>query len=307
VAVALARRRAAAARREEALIAYAPEVLLGAAYTSGFPGSGSDLQLRGMLGSPFFHNYVAGVDASWDLVDLLRTPHSVHAAEAGVDAADESRPIARREVALAVIDLFERILTYQETRGVLSAELQARRQEIGAVRTRVEAGMVAREQLLQAQAGLSDVEAELAAVVAEERSARAALRELLGDDRALTSSLRIEVPTGANELPEIRLARWWRKQAAELLTLRGMDWIPRLMLGGSAGYANPPPGSEPGYYAVGVALAFPLTGTFRQRARKDADVANAEARALEADSTVEQLAVRTAEIDGSIAGLEAAL
>ncbi|MGH7268809.1 MAG: TolC family protein, partial [Polyangiaceae bacterium] len=297
----------AEARRDEALIGYAPDVLAGAAYTNGFSGSGSDLGLRGMLGSPFFHNYVAGVDASWNLVDLLRTPYAVRASEAGIDAAESTRAVARREIALAVIDLFERTLTAEDTRAVLAAEVKAREEEIGAVRTRVDAGMVAREQLLQAEAGLSDVEAEVLTASADERSARAALHEFIGDDRALTSSLRIEVPAGGKELPEIRLARAWRKQAEEVSTLRGMDWIPRLMFGGSAGYANPPPGSQPGYYAVGVALALPLTGTFRERARKNADIADAEARALEADATVEQLAVRTAEIDCSISGLEAAL
>jgi outer membrane protein TolC len=86
-----------------------------------------------------------------------------------------------------------------------------------------------------------------------------------------------------------------------------MEWIPRITVGGSTGYANPPPGSDPGFYAVGVGLALPLTGTFRDRARRDADVASAQARALEADATLEQLSVRAAEIDGSIAGLEAAL
>jgi outer membrane protein TolC len=307
VAVTAARRRAAEARRDEALIGYAPDVLLGAAYTDGFPGSGSNLGLRGMLGSPFFRHYVAGVDARWNLVDLLRTPYAVRAAEAGVDATDATRATAEREVALAVIDLFERILTASETRDVLEVEATARRDQIGAVRTRVEAGTVAREQLLQAEAGLADLEAELATARTEERSARTALRALLGDDLAITASLRMEIPSGGRELPEIQIARAWRSQAAELSTLRGMEWIPRVTVGGSTGYANPPPEGDPGYYAVGVAVALPLTGTFRERARRDADAAGAEARALEAEATLEQLAVRTAEIDGSIAGLEGAL
>lgn len=307
VAVTAARRRAAEARREEALVGYAPDVLVGTAYTDGFPGSGSHLQLRGMLGSPFFRHYVAGVDASWNLVDLLRTPHSVRAATAGVDAADAGAAAAEREVALAVIELFERILSAGETREVLEAEVRARREQIGALRARVEAGAVAREQLLQAEAGLSDVEAELATTTTDERSARTALRALLGDDRALIASLRLEVPEPGRELPEIQIARAWRRQASELSTLRGMEWIPKVMVGGSAGYANPPPGSDPGYYAVGAALALPLTGTFRERARRNGDVANAEARALEADAMLVQLAVRTAEIDGSISGVETAL
>lgn len=307
VAVTAARRRAAEARRDEALIGYAPDVLVGAANTNGFPGSGSNLGLRGMLGSSSFHNYVAGVDASWNLADLLRTPVSVRAAEAGVYANDAAGAVAEREVALAVIDLFEQILAAGETREVLVAEARARSDQIGAVRTRVEAGTVAREQFLQAEAGLADLEAELATATTEERSARMALRVLLGDDRALTAAVRIEIPSGGRELPETRIARAWRSQAATLSTLRGMEWIPRVMAGGSAGYANPRPGEDPGYYAVGVAVALPLTGTLRERARRDADAAGAEARALEAESAIEQLGVRTAEIDGTIAGLEAAL
>lgn len=289
VAVAGARRRAAEARRDEALIGYAPDVMLGAAYTEGFPGSASNLQLRGMLSSPFFRNYVAGVDASWNLVELLRTPYSVRAAKAGV------------------VELFERVLTAGETLAVLRAEAEARREQISALRTRAEAGTVAGEQLLHAEAGLSDVEAELATAAAEERSARTALQALIADDRALTASLRIESPKGGRELPEIRIARAWRRQADDLSTLRDLEWIPRLMVGASAGYANPPQGSAPGYYALGAALALPLTGTFRERARRETEVASAQARALEADATLEQLSIRTAEIDGSITGLEAAL
>lgn len=307
VAVTAARRRAAEARRDETVVGYAPDVLLGAAYTAGFPGSGSNLQLRGMLGSPFFRHHVAGVDASWNLVELLRASHAVRAAEAGLDAATASRATAEREVALTVVDLFERILFSVETQDVLATEARARREQMGAVRARVEAGALAREQLLVAEAGLSDLEAELATAVAEERGARTALRALIADDRALTGSLRIEIPPMGREQPEVRIARAWRRQAEELSKLRGMEWIPKVMVGGSAGYANPPPGAEPGYYAAGVSLALPLTGTLRERARRDVDIATARSLALEADAALEQISVATAEIDGSIAALEAAL
>ncbi len=307
IAVAQARRRVAEARRDEALVGYAPDVLLGAAYTDGFPGSGSNLGMRGMLGSPFFRHYAAGVDASWNLVDLLRTPFAVRATEAGIEATNAEAATARREIALAVIDLFERVLSAAEMRAVLDAELGARRQQIGALRARVEAGMIAGEQLLQAEASLADIEAELATARSDENSARTALYALLGDDRALTAELRIDVPVAMTEVPEVRIARAWRRQASELSSLRDMDWIPRLTVGGSLGYANPPPGIDAGYYAVGAAITFPLSGVFRERSRRSAEIASAEARASEADAVIQQLAVRVAEMDGAIEGLEAAL
>jgi outer membrane protein TolC len=307
IAVVAARSQAAEARRAEALVGYAPDVLAGAAYTTGFPGSGSNLQLRGMLGSPFFRQYVVGVDASWNLVDLLRTPFVVRAAEAAVDATAATRLAAEREVALAVTDLFERSISAGVTREVLVAESAARREQLGALRARVEAGAVAREPLLQAEAALADVDAELATQTAEERSARTALRALIADDRALVAPLLLEVPSAAGELPEVRAARAWRQQAAAFSTLKGLEWAPRLMLGGSVGHANPPQGSDPGYYAAGVAVALPVTGVFRERARREADSAGAEARALEAEAMIEGLSVRIAELDGSIEGLAAAL
>ena len=51
-----------------------------------------------MLGSPFVHNYVGGVDASWHLAELLRTAHAVRATQSGVDAAQASTTVAEREV-----------------------------------------------------------------------------------------------------------------------------------------------------------------------------------------------------------------
>jgi outer membrane protein TolC len=307
VAVAHARRRASEARRDEAMVGYAPDLLVGAAYTDGFPGSGGNLGLRGMLGSPFFRHYVAGVDASFHLVELLRMPFVVRAAEAGINAHDAASETARREVALTLIELFERAMEAAERSAVIDAELGARRQQIEALRARAQAGMVAGEQLLQAEAGVADAEAELAAARSEEQSARAALRALLGDDRALTATLHMEIPAVTTELPEVRMARAWRRQASDFATLRDMEWIPRLSVGGSLGYANPPRGADTGYYAFGAAVAFPLTGAFREQNRRSAAIAEAEARAHEAEFVVQQLAVRVAEMDGAIAGLEAAL
>ncbi len=307
VAAAVARRHAALARRDEVSMAHLPDVLIGAGFTDGFPGSGSNLGLRGMLASPFFRHYAAGVDASWDLVDLLRRPHAVQAAEADVDAADASRRASEREVFLVVVDLFERILIATETRAVLEVEIAARREQMGALQARVAGGMVAREQQMQAEAGLFDIEAELATETAEERSARTALRAIIDDDRALSATVHMQTLVADKELPELRMARAWRRQADELSTLRGMEWIPRVTLGASAGYANPPPGVDPGYYAVGLGLSLPLTRALRERSRRGADMALAKARAFEADAVIDQMLIRGAEIDGAIAGLSAAL
>lgn len=306
-AVAAARTRAAEARRAEALVGYAPDVLVGVGYTAGFPGSGSNLQLRGMLGSPFFRSYVAGVDASWNLVDLLRTPHAVSAAEAAVDAAAAARDTATREVALALVDLFERVLAAQERRALLDVEVGARRVLLETLRARVAAGTLASDQALMAEAGVGEAEAERVLAAAEERSARAALRALVGDDRALTASLVLDARATERELPEVRVAQALRRQASEVRTLRGMEWVPRVTVAGSVGYANPAPGGDPGYYALGAAVALPITGVVRERSRRTAELASLEARASEADATLEQLAIHVAEIDAAIGGLEASL
>jgi outer membrane protein TolC len=90
----------------------------------------------------------------------------------GVGAAGASHAIARRQIALGAIDLFlfERIMAAQDTPDVVKAELQARKEATTAVRARIEAGMVPREQLLEAEVRLSDVEAELVAAIAVERA-----------------------------------------------------------------------------------------------------------------------------------------
>lgn len=308
----LAQQRAAAAQRTSATLGYAPDVIVGGAYTDGFPGSGSNLQLRGMLSSPFFRHYAAGVDASWNLVDLLRAPHAVKAADSRQAIADAQRAAAQRDVALMVVAFFERVLIAQGARALLVAEVDARRGQVSALRSRVEAGAVAGEQLLQAEAGLLDVEADLAGAGVDERSARSALRVLLGDARALTMELEMTVspavsPHDVAPFPETRAAQAWRQNAEHVKALADLDWLPRVVVGASAGYANPPPGVDPGYYALGLGISLPLTGVLRDRARRAEIVADTEARAADQDAVAEALSLRVAEIDGAVAGLEALL
>jgi len=306
-AVVAARARAAQARRAEAALGALPDVLVGAGVTAGFPGSGSNLQLRGMLGSPFFRTWVAGVDASWNVIDLLRAPRALAAADAAAEVVAAAGGVARREVALALIELFERALIARERSALLEVEVAARRALLDALRARVDAGALAVDQTLSAAAGVGDAEAERLAATAEERGARAALHALVGDDRARTGSLRFDPLTSDGPLPEERAARFLRRQSVEVRALRTLDLAPRVTLAGSAGYANPAPGSDPGYYALGAAVALPLTGAIRERERHDGEASALEARASEADATAEQLALRAAEMDASIEALEAAL
>ena len=301
-----ARRRVAELSRTDARLSAVPDVQGGLAYTTGFPGSGSDLQLRGMLGSPFFHHYVAGIDASWNVAELLREPHAARAADAEIDVADDDAGGVRREAALVVIDLFERTLVALETQAVLVAEHSARSRELDALRARVAAKSLAEAELLQVEAAVADLDAELATARADERSTRAALRAVIADDRALTAQPQFDQVASAG-IPEVQGAAALRREAAEQRSLARLAWLPRLMLGASAGYANPDAGSEAGLYAVGVAVAVPFTWALRERVQREANAAAADARALESDAVVQQLAVRSAELDGAVVGLESAL
>lgn len=305
-AAAASRRRIAELQRSDATLLAAPDVLAGGAYTAGFPGSGSNLQLRGMLGSPFFRHYVAGVDASWNLADLLRVSHARGAADAAIEAADVSVAVARRDAALVVIDLFERVLGARATQAVLVAEAAGRGQLLDALRARVAAQTVAEAELLQAEAAIADLDAELATARTDEQSAREALRVAIADDRALAAELRIEAIAPA-PLPERAIADALRREADEQRALARLAWLPRVILGASAGYANPSSGTDTGLYALGVAVGLPITGALRERHRREAEAEAADARALELDASVRTLAIRAAELEGAIAGLEASL
>lgn len=54
-------------------------------------------------------------------------------------------------------------------------------------------------------------------------------------------------------------------------------------------------------------LVLPITGMFRERARRDVEAALVEARASELDAVTQELAMRAAELDAAIEGLTAAL
>lgn len=307
-----ARHRAATARYRETKLGYAPDVLFGAAYTDGFPGSGSNLRLRGMLGSPFFQHYAAGVDASWELSDLLRTYHSVAAARAQTEAESALQRATLRETALGVIDYFERVLTMQAQVALLKEEVLGRQAELAALRARVEAGVAPRTDLLQLAAARQELAADLESARAEEHCARAGLHALTGDARALSFMLAFTLPQdqarpeSSKAVAEVQAARALRVQAAALQKQRNLEPVPRLTVGTSAGYANPPPGTAPGYYAGGVALSIPLSAILRERARRDAEAALAESRAAELDARVQALIIRAEELDSAITGLVAA-
>lgn len=307
-----ARQRVATARYHEMKLGYAPDVLIGVAYTDGFPGSGSNLRLRGMLGSPFFQHYAAGVDASWELSDLLRTYQSVAAARAQREAESALQRATLRETALGVIDYFERVLTVQAQVALLQEEVLVRQAEIAALRARVEAGIVPRTELLQLAAARQELEADLESARAEEHSTRAGLHALTSDARALSGVLTLTrsqdqaQPEAGEAIAEIQAARALRVQVTALQKQRSLEAIPRLTVGVSAGYANPPPGAAPGYYAAGVGLSIPLSTILRERAHREAEAALVESRAADLDARVQTLVIRAEELDSAIGGLGAA-
>lgn len=79
------------------------------------------------------------------------------------------------------------------------------------------------------------------------------LATLVGDDRMTTVKLILDAPTMDGKMdPEGRAARAYREAATRLRDLSWREALPRVIVAGSFGYANPQPGQDPGVWAAGV-------------------------------------------------------
>lgn len=297
------------AKRTELRAGYVPQVNAAVDYTAGFSGSGSNLGVRGMMISPFVHQWAAGLEASWSVLEFVRIEPRVGVANAEETAAKAEQARIERDVALMMVDTYERTLAAEEALRVGDAEIAWRRAHVAALDALVNAGGAAPPtDLLQARASLARAEAERALAAADRDGLRAVLATLAGDDRMTTVTLVLDAPTMEGKTdPEGRAARAYREAATRLRDLSWREALPRVIVGGSFGYANPQPGQDPGIWAAGVSVVVPLTAPIAADAREEGAARAYEAKAYDAEARAQEIETRRAALRATVKALATAL
>jgi outer membrane protein TolC len=297
---------AARARQREASAGYIPTLNADAVAFTGFSGSsGSNLGVRGMVASPFIDHYAAALEGSWSVLEFLRIGPRVAAAQEEESAALADRTSAERDVAIAVIDTYERVLSLGAVLAAMDQDLSSRQAEIAVLEAQLQGGTVPEAEVLQSRAGMARIAADRAKIDAEHQAARAALVVLTGDARFASASLEFDPLAAAPTLAEVRTAVARRNEAERLRELGARELTPRLVISGSGGFANPAPGKDTGYYAVGAAVIVPLTAFVGEKARQEAQAQTAEARADAADARRQQVALQIASLRATLTGVRA--
>lgn len=299
---------AARARESEAEAGYLPVLNASAVTFTGLSGSSaSNLGVRGMMASPFVDHYAAGVEGSWSLLEFLRVEPRVAAARAEERAAVADKSAIERDVAMAAIEGFERVLSLEARLASIDQDLASRKAQLAVIEAQVAGGVVADVELLQSRAGLARAAAERTGVAAEREAVRAALVVLTGDGRYGEGSLEIDSLAAAGERLETRIATARRDQAERHRLVGARELTPRVVVSASAGYANPAAGKDTGYYAVGAAVVLPLTSFVGDRARAEALAQAAQAQADAADARQQQIDLKVASLRATLSGAAAAL
>jgi outer membrane protein TolC len=299
---------AARAKQSEAKAAYIPTVNADAVTFTGFSGSsGSNLGVRGMVASPFVDHYAAAVEGSWSALEFLRIGPRVSAARAEEAAVEAEKAGVERDTGLAVVDAYERVLSLEATIASVDEDLSSRRAALAVLETQAASGIVAGVEVLQNRAGLARAVADRTRLVAEAQAARAGLIVLTADPRFSSASLELDALTPRGGMPETRMAVARRDQADRLRDVAGRELTPRLVVSGSAGYANPSLGKDTGYYAIGAAVIVPLTSFISEEARQEVQARNAEAQADAAEARRQQVELEIASLRATVAGVTAGI
>jgi NodT family efflux transporter outer membrane factor (OMF) lipoprotein len=125
--------------------------------------------------------YDVGFDASWEIDVFGGTRRAVEAADARLEAANESLRAARLAVVAETARVYLSLRGAQHEQQALNAAVEASRASTGLVKQQFDAGEVPEAALAQAEAALAGVEAQLPAIEAQVRGAALSLGILLGE------------------------------------------------------------------------------------------------------------------------------
>ena len=321
VHVAEARIRGARASRLEASLDFVPTVTAAAGYTrqriagASFPVGGGSF--------PDQDIWDAGFDASWELDLFGRIRRGVQARGALVGAAEEDLRNVRVSLSAELARVYFELRGAQEQLEVAQRNAENQRRTLELTRQRLDGGRGTAFDTERALAQLSITLASIPPLEARVASAQYRLGVLVGrppaavaaelDSIAPLPPLPVTVAVSAPDTlirrrPDVAAAE--RRVAAEhaFVGAAKADYLPRLNVGGSAGFTSAEVedlgGDGTFRYAVGPFITWPFLNLGRVKARTDfARALEAEARA-QYDQTVLQA---LEEVESSLVSYRSAL
>jgi outer membrane protein, multidrug efflux system len=305
VRAAEARVRGARSARTEAVLDLAPTVTFGAGYTrqrlsaATFPiGAGS---------FPDQDIWDGGFDASWELDLFGRVRRNVQARGAFVAVSQEDLRDIQVLLAAELARAYFELRGAQEQLGVAHRNAENQRRTLEVTRQRLEAGRGTAFDTERAQAQLSFTLASVPALESRVREAEYQIGVLVGRPPAavagelsataplplLPAVVSVESPDSVvRRRPDVAAAE--RQLAVEraLVGAAKADYLPRITVGGSAGYSAAEfdaLGDRGTFrYAVGPIISWPALNLGRVKARVDAS----RAREAEAQAQYSQTVLR---------------
>lgn len=295
VRVAEARIRGARAARREATLDFVPTVTAAAGYTrqriagATFPVGGGSF--------PDQDIWDAGFDASWELDLFGRIRRGVQARGALVGAAEEDLRNVEVSLAAELARVYFELRGAQEQLAVAQRNGENQRRSLELTRERLEGGRGTAFDTERAQAQLNITLASIPAFEARVAAAQYRLGVLVGRSPAavageldpiaplppLPATVAVSAPDPLiRRRPDVAAAE--RRVAAEhaFVGAATADYLPRLNLGGTAGFTSDEVedlgGDGTFRYAVGPFITWPFLNLGRVKARAD------QARSLEAEA-----------------------
>jgi NodT family efflux transporter outer membrane factor (OMF) lipoprotein len=297
--------RGARAARTEATLDFAPTVTFAGGYTRQRLSGASFPTVFGTTSFPDQNIWDAGFDASWELDLFGRVRHNVQAQGAFVGVTQEDlRDIQislTAELARAYFDL----RGAQEQLAVAVRNADNQRRTFNLTKERLDAGRGTAFDTERAQAQLSTTLASIPSLESRVRQAQYEIGVLVGRSPAVVAA-ELERPAPLPDFPELAeisapdsvirrrpdVSAAERQLAVEraLVGAAKADYLPRLSIGGAAGYTagefNALGDHGTFRYAVGPVITWPALTLGRIKARVDQSSARAREAQTQYDVTV---------------------
>ena len=301
--------RGARAARTEATLDFAPTVTFAGGYTrqrltsASFPSSGGFPVGTGSF--PDQDIWDAGFDASWELDVFGRVRHNVQAQGAFVGVTQEDLRDVQISLTAELARAYFDLRGAQEQLAVAVRNAENQRRTFNLTKERLDAGRGTAFDTERAQAQLSTTLALIPSLESRVREAQYQIGVLVGRSPAQVAT-ELERPAPLPDFPEVAeisapdsvirrrpdVAAAERQLAVEraLVGVAKADYLPRLSVGGNAGYTagefNALGDHGTFRYAVGPVITWPALNLGRIKARVDQSSARAREAQTQYDVTV---------------------